>query len=65
MKIEEKIKKRINSIIQITGDIPKEINVTVAEYQELIANSECVMIEKLKNGKSTYKYLGVKLIIKN
>lgn len=65
MDIQKKIQKRIDTIAVITGDIPKEINVTVAEYQELITNSECVMIEKLKNGKSIYKYLGVKLIIKN
>ena len=65
MNIQKKIKKRIDTIALITGDIPKEINVTFSEYQELIANSECVIIEKLKNGKSIYKYLGVKLIIKN
>lgn len=46
--IEKKIEKKINTIIQITGEYPKQIEVTKEEYEQL--------------GQDTF--MGVKLKIK-
>ncbi len=46
--IEKKIEKKINTIIQITGEYPKQIEVTQEEYEQL--------------GQDTF--MGVKLKIK-
>lgn len=35
MNIEKKLEKRIKTITQMTGDYPKEINVTKEEYNEI------------------------------
>lgn len=35
MTIEQKLRKRINTIIQITGDYPEEIKVTKEEWEQL------------------------------
>ena len=46
--IEKKIEKKINTIIQITGEYPKQIEVTQEEYEQL----------------GEYTFMGVKLKIK-
>ena len=33
MTIEQKLQKRINTIIQLTGDYPKEIEITKEEWE--------------------------------
>ncbi len=35
MKIENKLEKKIRTLIQITGEYPKEIEITKEEYEEL------------------------------
>ena len=35
MKIENKLEKKIKTLIQITGEYPKEIEITKEEYEEL------------------------------
>ena len=49
MNIEKKIEKRINTIVQITKEYPKEVKVTKEEWEQL--------------GKKD-KFLNVKLIVK-
>lgn len=48
MTIEQKLEKKINSIIQMTGDYPKEIEITKQEQEQL----------------GTDNFRGVKLIVK-
>ena len=48
MTIEQKLEKKINSIIQITGEYPKEIEITKQEQEQL----------------ETDNFRGVKLIVK-
>lgn len=48
MTIEQKLEKRINSIIQITGEYPKEIEITKQEQEQL----------------GTDNFRGVKIIVK-
>lgn len=45
--IEKKIEKKINTIIQITGEYPKQIEVTQEEYEQL--GQDTFMGVKLKN----------------
>ena len=49
MNIEKKIEKRINTIIQITKEYPKQVEVTKEEWEQL--------------GKPD-KFMNVKLIVK-
>lgn len=35
MTIEKKLEKRINTIIQLTGTYPKEMEVTKEEYKQI------------------------------
>ena len=49
MNIKKKIEKRINTIVQITKEYPKEVKVTKEEWEQL---------EKKD------KFLNVKLIVK-
>ncbi len=35
MTIEQKLEKKINTIIQLTGDYPEEIQITKEEYKQL------------------------------
>lgn len=48
MTIEQKLEKRINSIIRLTGEYPKEIEVAKQEQEQL----------------GTDNFRGVKLIVK-
>ena len=50
MTIEQKLQKRINTIIQLTGDYPKEIEITKEEWEQL---------------RKPDKFLNVKLKIKD
>ena len=54
MKMEQKLTKKINTIITITGEYPKEIEVTREEYNQLLQE------EEIKEN----KFMGVKLKIK-
>lgn len=49
MTIEQKLEKRINTIVQLTGEYPKEIEITREEAEQI--------------GKDTFR--NIKLIIKN
>lgn len=45
MTIEQKLEKKINSIIQITGEYPKEIEITKQEQEQLETdNFRCVKL---------------------
>lgn len=48
MTIEQKLEKKINTIVQLTGEYPKEIEVTEQEEEQL----------------ETDNFRGVKLIVK-
>lgn len=48
MTIEQKLEKKINSIIQMTGEYPKEIEITKQEQEQL----------------RTDNFRGVKIIVK-
>lgn len=48
MTIEQKLEKKINTIVQLTGEYPKEIDVTKQEQEQL----------------ETDNFRGVKLIVK-
>ena len=48
MTIEQKLEKKINTIVQLTGEYPKEIEVTKQEQEQL----------------ETDNFRGVKLIVK-
>lgn len=48
MAIEHKLEKKINTIVQLTGEYPKEIEVTKQEQEQL----------------ETDNFRGVKLIVK-
>lgn len=67
MNIEKKLEKKINTIIQITGNYPEEIEITQDEYDELANRSSEVLnfIEVLDNNKQPLnKFMNVKLKIK-
>lgn len=48
MNIEQKLEKKINTIVQLTGEYPKELEVTKQEQEQL----------------ETDNFRGVKLIVK-
>lgn len=68
MTIEQKLQKRINTIIQLTGDYPEEIEITEEEYSELAYKSSNMVtgfVEVLdKDGEPLNKFMNVKLKIK-
>lgn len=68
MKIEQKLQKRINTIIQITGDYPEEIEITEEEYNELASRNSNIVTgftEVLdRDGQPLNKFMNVKLKIK-
>lgn len=68
MTIEQKLQKRINTIIQITGDYPEEIEITEEEYNELASRNSNIVTgftEVLdRDGQPLNKFMNVKLKIK-
>lgn len=48
MNIEQKLEKKINTIVQLTGEYPRELEVTKQEHEQL----------------GTDNFRGVKLIVK-
>lgn len=67
MTIEQKLQKRINAIIQLTGDYPEEIEITEEEYNELASrNSNVIGFTEVldKDGQPLNKFMNVKLKIK-
>lgn len=61
MTIEQKLEKRINSIIQITGEYPKEIEITKQE-QEQLESTQSVEFSN-KDGQVLRKFRGIELKI--
>ncbi len=51
MNIEKKLEKRINTIIDITGDYPKQIKISEQEYKELQQDLNTDNITKFRNCK--------------
>lgn len=67
MTIERKLEKKINTIIQLTGDYPEEIEITQEEYDELATrNSDVIGFTEVldKNRQPLNKFMNVKLKIK-
>lgn len=68
MTIEQKLQKRINTIIQLTGDYPEEIEITEEEYNELARKVQQEVREFTevldKNRQPLNKFMNVKLKIK-
>ena len=67
MRIEQRLQKRINAIIQLTGDYPKEIEITQEEYNELASKNSNItgFTEVLnKDGQPLNKFMNVKLKVK-
>lgn len=67
MTIEQKLERKINTIIQLTGDYPEEIEITKEEYNELArkVQQEINFTEVLdKNRQPLNKFMNVKLKIK-
>lgn len=54
-KLEKNIQKRINTLIQLTGEYPKQIDITLEEYNYLKENNLLI----------NNKYTNIKLNIKN
>ena len=48
MTIEQKLEKRIKTIIQLTGEYPKEMKITKEEYEKLSIKDDKFMNIKLK-----------------
>ena len=53
MKIEQKLEKRINSIIELTREYPKEIKITQEEYNKLKQELKVNEISNFRNIKIT------------
>lgn len=67
MNIEKKLEQKINTIIQLTGEYPNEIEITEDEYKQLTSGYQeaCLVDEILdKNGQPLNKFMGIKLKIK-
>lgn len=67
MTIEQKLKRRINTIIQLTGEYPEEIEITKEEYNELARKAqEAVSFPEVldRDGQPLNKFMNVKLKIK-
>ncbi len=61
MTIEQKLEKKINTIVQLTGEYPKEIEVTKQE-QEQLESMQSVELSN-KDGQVLRKFRGIELKI--
>lgn len=69
MKILNKIKKRIKTITIVTGEYPKEIEITKDEWKEICEEFDNQKVTSCakdldKNGQPIIKFEGVRLKIK-
>lgn len=55
MTIEKKLEKRIATIVQATGEFPREIEITKEDYEELLKELHCTEISKFRNVKLKIK----------
>lgn len=61
MTIEQKLEKKINTIVQLTGEYPKEIEITKQE-QEQLESTQSVEFSN-KDGQVLRKFRGIELKI--
>lgn len=61
MTIEQKLEKKINTIVQLTGEYPKELEVTKQEEEQLESMQSVELSNK--DGQVLRKFRGIELKI--